>query len=210
MQETVEEVTNIMRNNMGSNTMTSRDIVYNALKKRYDQRDWFVVVYKYDKDYYLSRGNNARTPNDEHYFDGNFYRVYAYGMDAAAISFPTKLNTQKVVFNSATTNQINTYNCNKDNQQSPNDLVQAMHARVDPYCPGINIGAIPKEWCSPCTALIDEWHPTSWEAYKFGPLVGGLLKSCDNKNNGLPSFEYQPFAIFNLPPTRKYTVPEEE
>jgi hypothetical protein len=210
MQETEEEVEGIMIDNMYGDTMSARERVYAALKQRYDQRDWFVIVFKYDKDYFSSKNNNSpRLPNNEQYFDNNFYYVGWGGKDAVAISFPTKLNTKKVELDATTISQIDSYDCNKNNQQSAYNLVQAMHRKVDPYCPGINIGAIPKMYCSPC-AKPPDWHETSWEAYKFGPFVGGRIKSCDNKSGGTDNNEYQPFAIYNVPPTRKFTVPEDE
>jgi len=212
MQETDQVVKNIMYGNMYGDTMSARETLYAALKRRYDQRDWFVIVFKYDKDYFYSSKNSnssARLPGNEQYFDNNFYYVTSGGKDAVAISFPTKLNTKKVELDSTTISQIDSYDCNENNQHSAYDLVNAMHRKVDPYCPGINIGAIPKEWCTPCAKPAD-WHATSWEAYKFGPFVGGKVKSCDNKSGGTDNNRYQPFAIYNVPPTRKFTVPEDE
>lgn len=215
MQENRSEVEYIMWSAMakGGNTMTNKNNVYAALKARYSSRDWFVIVYDYNKDYFKLNDGEARAPDSEHYFEPSFYRIKYNGKDAAAMSFPTNNNKEKASLNSQTISAVNSYNCAKGNQQSARDVVNGMRNQIKSVCPNCNIGAVPKMWCSPCHYITVKWHECSWQAYTFGSLVDGRQKSCDNKENENPgnlSNGYQPFAIFVLPPTRPYTVPESE
>lgn len=220
MQEYGPEVVTIIINAMskGGNTMTNKENVYAALKERYSYRDWFVVVYTYNKDYKLLANGDVRTPIDEHYFGELFYQVTYNTQHVAAISFPTNNNTEKASLNSATITAVNNKAVcgkNNQNQQSAKRLADAMRDQIKSSCPNCNIGVIPKEYCSPCVGgwPIEQWHACSWQAYKFGNYIDGELYSCNSKDgNGLINGYngYQPFAIFTLPPTRKFTIAEKE
>lgn len=208
MQESPSDVQSIMKNAMAgsSSVKTVLDSMYNALRKRYDLRDWFVVVYQY--------GTNSAMKNDnQHYFDKNFIWVKNHnGKDAAVMSFPTDLNRQKNELDSNKRNAIrNSGVCNKGNQNvGANALVNAMHDKVN----GINVGSILSHYYDSCG-----WGTVSRTniEYKFGQLIGGEFLQCTNiqedsgVNINFPSFKCWPgFGIYNLPLTRKFTVPENE
>lgn len=192
----------VMENGVYGNTDVSevRDKMYGALKKRYDLRDWFVVVYQ----------SNIRSMAEAkfHQFDGRFYWVTdSYFMTAAAMSFPTKLNTQSAFLVAPRYFPAGIDNiCGKTNQVSAQQMFNAAIRASPNFIGSVNYGAIAKSYFSGGPGVYIGFNVMI--SSKFGPLVQGTIKNCDETFNS--HLSYQPYALFILPETRRFTIPEKE
>ena len=136
------------------------------------------------------------------------------GKHAAAMSFPTGLQTEKLArFDETCFNEIKKFACNKDNQQSAQNIVNDLHSKVNSSCPGgVNVGTTIKRYCEPpCLKGTEKWHDASWAAFNYDLKFLDLYQiQCNSENGGLSGFDYEPYVIHILPPTFPFTAPENE
>ena len=201
--EVQEFMRNILNQRCGSSQSTVSQALLSELSSRWNQRSWFVIVYGRP---------DGTIAGHEHQFDGSFHSTQWWSSckHAVALSFPTRQNSQMPEqFNSQTVNAINSYGCNKDNQDSAQQMVNTMHGQVNSVCPTVNVGSVATKYVD-SGLFNDKWTSISYSiAQSFG--IDERTKQCNSyDSNMLEANKYLPFHIFNLPPTRPYTVPETE
>ena len=203
--EVAEFMNDILIQHCGSSNShkTVSQTLFDELSLRWDQRSWFVIVY--------SRPDGSIADN-EHYFDGSFYWVGSGNCKrAAALSFPTRQNSQKPEqFDTQTVNAINNYGCNKDNQDYASDMVRTMHDQVNPFCPNVNVGSVATAFMHDNDVFGGDWTGITY-AITQSSEIDKRTKECNGRNdNTFDGNKYNPLHIFNLPPTRPYLIPETE
>ena len=81
-----------------------------------------------------------------------------------------------------------------------------MHGRIDSTCPGVNVGSIARRY-----VFHDKWIWIQYSIISKTPGIDVRKKECTEfKDDVLGIDKYQPYDIFSLPPTRPYTIPENE
>ena len=176
-------------------------------------RNWYVNVFYFD-------GNDDGNWGVTQYFDNDFYWVTNVGpnkhnkLSVAAISIPTKMNTQ-LSMDSATQTAVNNFNCAKKRYQQAKTPTDEMHGALASACPKCRIGTLLASYWN-----IDECPSDSCSEQKTDTFenlrIGGLLNKamagkgeCGNVWNDFRD-HYVPYNIKILPGTRRFTVPEEE
>ncbi len=173
-------------------------------------RNWYLVVFYFSGDL---DGDVGATQ----YFDSDFYWVGPIGpnnknkMSAAAISIPTKMNTQLSAMDSATSSAVNNFDCWKRYQQArtPTD---GMHGwLIGSACPACRIGTLVESY-----EIIDQCpsESCSGRSYPYAySRIGYLLSKAMAVRSecGILWYDfrdkYAPYKLSILPGTRKFTVP---
>ena len=206
-QQYYSDVSQLMRDILSQKCSRNHSEVskalHDGLSSRWNQRGWFVVVY--------SRSDGTLAGNEDHSDASFYYAGLSTCKFAAAISFPTGQNTQTPVqFDTDTETAIDNYYCDKHNQDDGHTMVSSMHTQVDPVCPGVNVAAVATEYIYDEDFFGADWAAITY-VIKTSSGVDERTKQCNNKNDNIDDGNtYRPYHIFNLPPTRPYTIPEEE
>ena len=202
-----QDVEQYMRNNFN----TDASVLYNKLKAKYYQRDWFVAVFWFHNE---QDGSVEATQ----YFDDAFYWVKNYnGKNAVALSFPTNINTKRAEFSSSAATGIDNFECDKKYRNAQQPVTQ-MH---DTGCRDCSVGSIIEDYKWRCrlgigiVELVCKSKAKTYSSFKTGDLVSIKQRgSCGKYDCGFnfditcnPNF---PYKLYNLPPTRRFIVPEFE